>query len=113
MKASALLLSLAAAATASASPLVKIAFGGKSGSPFHFTSTFSVQIEPKNVVDNNNQPTGGLAGTYGLFQYGINSHENVICYNLTLDGFTGQYSSPARTATHIHEGPAGRAGPPR
>ncbi|KND93328.1 hypothetical protein TOPH_02145 [Tolypocladium ophioglossoides CBS 100239] len=26
--------------------------------------------------------TGGLYGTTGLFNYGINSHENVICYNI-------------------------------
>jgi hypothetical protein len=33
--------------------------------------------------------------------------------NITLSGVTGAYQSAARTATHIHEAPKGRAGPPR
>ncbi|OAA37841.1 chrd [Metarhizium rileyi] len=81
--------------------------------PFHFTSTYSVEVDPRAVVDANNTPTGGLEGASGLFQYGINSYENVICFNLTLDGFRGEYQSPALTATHIHEAPVGKAGPPR
>lgn len=55
--------------------------------------------------------TGGLAGAKGWYLYGINSHENVICYNITLEGFRGNYSSPAVTATRIHEAPKGMAGP--
>ena len=31
----------------------------------------------------------------------------------SLEGVTGEYQSPARTATHIHEAEAGSAGPPR
>lgn len=30
-----------------------------------------------------------------------------------LLGVTGAYQSPAKTATHVHEAPKGRAGPPR
>lgn len=33
--------------------------------------------------------------------------------NITLSGVTGDYMSPARTATHIHEAAKGTAGPPR
>jgi hypothetical protein len=33
--------------------------------------------------------------------------------NITLSGVTGEYMSPAITATHIHEGKKGAAGPPR
>lgn len=100
---------------AAASPLLNINIGKHrtSGGLFHFTSTYSVKVGPRAVVDADNNPTGGLAGASGLFQYGINSYENIICYNLTLNGFRGEYQSPALTATHIHEAPVGKAGPPR
>jgi hypothetical protein len=81
--------------------------------PFRFTSTYKVVAKPGEVVDSENKPTGGLEGAAGLFKFGINSHENVICYNITLAGFQGEYQSPALSATHIHEAPKGEAGPPR
>ncbi|KAI8304112.1 hypothetical protein K4K59_012931 [Colletotrichum sp. SAR11_240] len=87
--------------------------GWGSSGPFHFTSTYHVVATPDQVVDNNNTATGGLAGAIGYFNYGINSQEDVICYNITLVNFQGEYQSPALTATHIHEGQKGRAGPPR
>ncbi|KAL0943501.1 CHRD superfamily protein [Colletotrichum truncatum] len=85
---------------------------GTSG-PFHFTSSYHIVATPDQVVDNNNTATGGLAGAIGYYSYGINSWEDVICYNITLVNFQGEYQSPALTATHIHEAPKGRAGPPR
>ncbi|KAL8375833.1 hypothetical protein RB595_007111 [Gaeumannomyces hyphopodioides] len=117
------ILSLSLAATAIASPLLNL--GGATGlfkhkqtvrglkSPFHFTSTYSVLATPDQVVNASNAATGGLPGARGWYLFGINSHDNVICYNITLDGFRGNYSSPAVTATHIHEAPKGMAGPPR
>ncbi|KLU84626.1 hypothetical protein MAPG_03666 [Magnaporthiopsis poae ATCC 64411] len=51
---------------------------------------------------------GGLAGAKGRYLFGINSHENVICYDITLEGFRGNYPSPAVTAKHVHEAPKGR-----
>ncbi|GAB0134899.1 hypothetical protein EsDP_00003253 [Epichloe bromicola] len=115
MKSTLFSLGCIAAAAAAASPLVNLKLGGKheTGSPFKFTSTYSVHVAPNAVVDNDGKPTGGLEGAYGVFNFGINSHENAICYNLTIDGFRGEYKSPARTATHIHEAPVGKAGPPR
>lgn len=85
----------------------------KSGSPFAFTSTYSVLAKPENVVDAANNFTGGLQGSSGTFNFGINSNENVICYNITITGFRGDYQSPAKSATHIHEAAVGRSGPPR
>ncbi|EFQ34278.1 hypothetical protein CGRA01v4_03898 [Colletotrichum graminicola] len=92
--------------------------GGSSGyqgasGPFSFTSTYDVIATPDQVVDNNNTFTGGLAGAVGYYSYGINSYENVICYNITLVGFRGEYQSPAVSATHIHQAQKGLAGPPR
>ncbi|WYZ38482.1 hypothetical protein EsH8_III_000396 [Colletotrichum jinshuiense] len=81
--------------------------------PFTFTSTYDVIATPDQVVDTNNTFTGGLAGAIGYYNYGINSRDNVICYNITLVNFQGDYQSPAQTATHIHQAPKGRAGPPR
>ncbi|OAQ97542.1 hypothetical protein LLEC1_01117 [Akanthomyces lecanii] len=85
----------------------------KSGSPFVFTSTYSVIAKPENVVDAQNNFTGGLQGSSGTFNFGINSNENVICYNITITGFRGDYQSPAKSATHIHEAAVGKSGPPR
>ncbi|OLN86847.1 hypothetical protein CCHL11_04592 [Colletotrichum chlorophyti] len=81
--------------------------------PFQFTSTYDVVATPDQVVDSNNTFTGGLAGAIGYFSYGINSRDDVICYNITLVNFQGEYQSPALSATHIHQAKKGRAGPPR
>jgi len=68
---------------------------------------------PEQVVDANNTFTGGLKGARGVYRFGINSKENVICYNITITGFQGEYQSPAISATHVHEAVRGKAGPPR
>lgn len=85
-------------------------FGG--GDLFTFTSTHTIHALPENVV-NGTTPTGGLAGASGTFNFGINSHANMICYNITLHNFQGDFESPADTATHIHEAAVGASGPPR
>lgn len=109
---------LCAASIVAASPLdLKNVLGGKhhdkGNSPFTFTSTYKVHAKPSEVVDAQNKATGGLSGSEGTFLFGINSHDNVICYNITLRGFRGEYQSPAKTATHIHQGARGTSGPPR
>lgn len=81
-------------------------------SPFHFTSYFEVNATPDQVV-NGTTPTGGLAGASGLYKLGLNAEEDTICYNITLFAFQGDYSSPALTATHIHQASRGQSGPPR
>lgn len=47
----------------------------------------------------------------------IKLSENVLLtlyqQNITLSGVTGDYQSPALTATHIHEAAIGASGPPR
>lgn len=82
-------------------------------SPFTFTSTYAIHATPEQVVNNSNVATGGLSGTTGLYLLGLDSTTNTICYNITLHNFGGEYSSPARTATHLHEARVGMAGPPR
>ncbi|KAF2269163.1 hypothetical protein CC78DRAFT_446604, partial [Lojkania enalia] len=79
---------------------------------FTFTSMHAVHATPDQVV-NGTEPTGGLAGASGTFHFGINSHANMICYNITLHNFQGDFESPANTATHIHEAARGASGPPR
>ncbi|KAF2005948.1 hypothetical protein P154DRAFT_518184 [Amniculicola lignicola CBS 123094] len=88
------------------------ALGANVADIFHFTSTHVVHAIPENVV-NGTEPTGGLAGASGIFAFGINSHANMICYNITLHNFQGEFESPATTATHIHEAVVGASGPPR
>ncbi|KXJ88102.1 hypothetical protein Micbo1qcDRAFT_123360 [Microdochium bolleyi] len=85
----------------------------KSRGPFDFTSTYEIVAEPKQVVNPQNEFTGGLEGALGYFNFGLNSHEDVICYNITLVNFRGDYQSMAKTSTHIHEGAPGKTGPPR
>jgi hypothetical protein len=81
--------------------------------PDSFTSMFTAMATPDMVVGMNNQPAPGQPGATGTFNYRINSDEEIICYDLTLRGVTGEYQSPARTATHIHEAATGTSGPPR
>lgn len=120
MKFSLLTVALAALATASPMPeneqhekRILGLFKPKPGVPFTFTSTWEVKATPGQVVNTENKYTGGLANSWGLFKFGINSQEDIICYNITLYGFRGEYQSPAKTATHIHEAAKGMSGPPR
>merc|ERR1712137_712777 len=110
------------AATTMANPILGKHWGQRWGhnkaevaesSPFDFTSTYEVIAVPEQVVDANNTFTGGLKGARGVYKFGLNSKENVICYNITITGFQGEYQSPAISATHIHEAVKGKAGPPR
>ncbi|KAF1912038.1 hypothetical protein BDU57DRAFT_483665 [Ampelomyces quisqualis] len=79
---------------------------------FTFSSMQAINAVPEEVV-NGTEPTGGLAGASGTFNFGINSAMNMICYNITLHNFDGEFESPATTATHIHEAARGASGPPR
>ena len=79
---------------------------------FSFTSMQAINAVPEEVV-NGTEPTGGIAGASGTFHFGINSAANMICYNITLHNFQGEFDSPATTATHIHEAAKGASGPPR
>ena len=80
--------------------------------PATFTSAFTAMATPDMVINSDGVPTPGEPGASGTFTYRINSDTEVICYDITLDGVTPPYQSPAKTATHIHEA-AGKAGPPR
>lgn len=79
---------------------------------FKFTSTYHIKATPDQVV-NGTMPTGGLAGCSGTYDIGLDSVSNTVCYNITLYGFSGDYSSPAKTATHLHEAAKGKSGSPR
>ncbi|KAL3418718.1 hypothetical protein PVAG01_10434 [Phlyctema vagabunda] len=78
-----------------------------------FTSIFNVTATPDQVVNASSISTPGQPGAKGQFNYALNSQTNTICYDITLYGVTGDYRSPALTATHIHEAAVGRNGPPR
>ncbi|MHA6630767.1 CHRD domain-containing protein [Pseudonocardia sichuanensis] len=80
--------------------------------PDSFTSMFTAMAVPDTVVGPNG-PAPGEPGATGTFDLRINSDEEIICYEITLDGVTPPYQSPARTATHVHEAAEGSAGPPR
>ena len=81
--------------------------------PSSFTSAFTVMATPDQVIANDGAAVAGEPGATGTFDFRINSDTEVICYDITLRGVTGDYQSPAKTATHIHEAARGQAGPPR
>lgn len=81
--------------------------------PATFTSAFTAMAVPENVINNDGVATPGEAGATGRFMFRVNSDLDIICYDITLTGVTGDYQSPAKTATHIHQAAAGQAGPPR
>lgn len=81
--------------------------------PASFTSAFTVMATPEQVLNADAVVTPGQPGATGTFTFRINSDLDIICYDIELDGVSGDYMSPAKTATHIHEAAAGAAGPPR
>lgn len=87
--------------------------GADKGFPIPFTSTYRIKAVPENVVNGSNVPTGGLPGSIGYYDLGLNSELDLICYYIKLTGFRGEYNSPAITSTHIHNAVAGTSGPPR
>lgn len=80
--------------------------------PDTFTSAFTVMASPDNIVGPDG-PVPGEPGATGTFDFLINSDLEIICYDITLEGVTPPYMSPAKTATHLHEAEAGVSGPPR
>lgn len=81
--------------------------------PSSFTSAFTVMATPDEVINNDGEAAPGEPGAAGTFTFRINSELEIICYDIELTGVTGDYESPAKTATHIHEAAAGQPGPPR
>ncbi len=81
--------------------------------PSSFTSAFTVIATPEAVINNDGVATPGQPGAAGTFTYRINSDLEIICYDITLTGVSGDYMSPAKTATHIHQAVLGQPGPPR
>lgn len=85
--------------------------------PDSFTSMYSV------VADSAQVPDGGQDGAMGTFNLRVNSDEDILCYEISLNGVDpgptaepapgGMPASAALTATHLHEGLTGVAGPPR
>ncbi|KAL8727800.1 MAG: hypothetical protein Q9181_005575 [Wetmoreana brouardii] len=82
---------------------------------FNFTSTYHIIATPDQVVNGTTNPvfTGGLENCEGTYDFGINADLDLICYSIKLVGFRGEYQSPAKTATHVHEAAKGKNGPPR
>lgn len=81
--------------------------------PATFTSAFTVAATPDQVVNTDGVAAPGQEGAMGTFDFRINSELEIICYDITLTGVSGDYQSPAKTATHIHQAAVGESGPPR
>jgi len=120
-EASASLISAAATATGSVAPSSSATpdqgngeFAGWTGpnGPRTFTSIAKIEATPDTIINNNQTAVAGQEGASLTFTLGMNSAEDYICYKI-VGMLTGNYSSPAVTATHMHAAAAGRAGPPR
>ncbi|MDV8021866.1 CHRD domain-containing protein [Rhodococcus sp. IEGM 1330] len=81
--------------------------------PDSFTSAFTAMATPDQVLNGEGVATPGQPGAMGTFTLRINSDLDIVCYDIALEGVTGDYMSPAKTATHLHQAAAGAAGPPR
>lgn len=90
---------------------LELGLGGKE--TMYFTSAYKVIATPNQVINSMNQKTGGLKGAKGVYKFGVNSEEDVICFKIILTGFEGEYESPSNTATHIHQADKGMSGPHR
>ncbi len=80
--------------------------------PEEFTSAFIAEATPEQVVPNDAGP-GQVEGASGTFVFGIDSVNEVICWDIVVTGLSTDYQSLAKTSTHIHENVAGQNGPPR
>lgn len=81
--------------------------------PDTFTSAFTTMATPDQVINTDGEVTPGTEGATGEFTFRVNSDLDIICYDITVSGISGDYESPAKTATHIHEAAVGESGPPR
>lgn len=81
--------------------------------PETFTSAFVAEATGDQVVGPDGTVGVGQEDGSGTFIFLINSDEEIICWDITTEGVAPPYQSAARTATHIHQTPAGQNGPPR
>lgn len=81
--------------------------------PDTFTSAFVADATGDQVVGMDGTVGVGQEDGSGTFVFLINSDEEIICWDIITDGVAPPYQSAARTATHIHQTPAGQNGPPR
>lgn len=84
--------------------------GTQVSEPGSFTSNFSVAADASQVPEQDDGSRGEPRAT-GTSTLRLNSDDDIICHDITLRGVTPPFESPAPTATHIHDGPAGMAGP--
>lgn len=96
---------------AAASVALLVSPGAASGAdepvpePPNFTSILTSTATPDKVVDDAGRPAPGQPGALGFFTLRVNSQLDVVCYEIVLQGVTPPFESPARTATHLQEGP--------
>ncbi|EPQ31099.1 uncharacterized protein PFL1_01288 [Pseudozyma flocculosa PF-1] len=81
--------------------------------PREFTSVLRTRASPDQVVNPSGTVGVGQPGAKGTFEFKINTHHDILCYRIEVSGVTGDYLSPAKTATHVHQAARGANGPPR
>ncbi|EFQ83557.1 hypothetical protein HMPREF0063_11220 [Aeromicrobium marinum DSM 15272] len=111
-----------AASLAAVSPLILTALAAPANAdtpdqverPATFTSAFIANGTPDQVFMGS-EPAPGQPGATGTFKFLINTDLDVICWDMTTNGVDNDFvgASPAKTANHLHDAPAGMQGPPR
>lgn len=97
-----LMMGIATAATAQST-------GTEVARPASFTSAFRVDANATQVPADDQGNRGNTAAT-GVWDLQINADQEIICFDITVDGINPPYESPAMTATHIHQGAPGEVG---
>lgn len=109
--------------------------------PKKFTSILKTEATDSQIVANDGSKPAGKQGGRGTFElkvsvfskrfdlvlgfvayprplllalyHQINSEKDILCYKIVTIDVGENYFSPAKTATHVHQGNFGAAGPPR
>lgn len=84
--------------------------------PKYFTSTIRTEATTKQIISTmTNASVPGAANGKAYYELKLNTHKDILCYDIVLTGsdISTDYSFPAKTATHTHQAPFGRNGPPR
>ena len=74
------------------------------------TDTFAIQLSSADEVPPT-EPDPGATGTAALEFYTLDDGSNVVCAELAVDQGTGDGTFAGAAGSHIHEAPAGEAGP--
>lgn len=84
--------------------------GSEVDTPDSFDVEWRVEATPDQVAIEDGER--GNPDASAVYDLRINVAEEIICFDVTAQGISGDWESPAPTANHIHRGTVGTVGPP-